>query len=266
MPIERNESEERWRLRLARASELLDLLPDVPGLDLYQATLQFQAGVSRRWQQPVTAALPLRDQIDVSRLNSEMPAILELSIAHGPPLLQSEAQKLKETSEEAFIPLLQAGLSSNSSSHDGVPAFFVRACLQPVAENLQLQLAKDAHYVGSVCPACGGLPQMAVLRPEGEGASRSLLCSFCLCEWSFRRVICPWCGEEDKERLPRYSSEEWTHVHIEACDTCKHYLKAVDLSVNGLAVPLVDEAALAVLDVWASERGYVKIIPNLIGF
>jgi FdhE protein len=107
---------------------------------------------------------------------------------------------------------------------------------------------------------------MAVLKPEGEGASRSLLCSFCLCEWPFRRVICPWCGEEDKERLPRYSSAEWNYVHVEACETCKHYLKAVDLSVNGLAIPLVDEAALAVLDVWATERGYVKIIPNLIGF
>ena len=266
MPIERNEYEERWRRRSARARELLELLPDVPGLDLYQATLQFQAGVSGRWQQPVAAALPLRDQIDVSRLNAEMPAILELSIAHGPPLLRSEAQKLGERGAAEFFPLLEAALSSNTSSLGGVPAFFVRACLQPVAENLQLQLTKDPHYIGSVCPACGGLPQMAVLEPEGEGARRSLLCSFCLCQWSFRRVICPWCGEEDKERLPRYSSEEWTHVHIEACDTCKHYLKAVDLSVNGLAVPIVDEAALAVLDVWASERGYVKIIPNLIGF
>lgn len=266
MLSERNEPEERWRFRLTRARELADLVPDAPGLDLYQATLEFQAGLASRWRQPVTAATPLRDQIDISALSSEMPAILELSIAHGPPLLQSEAQKLRERGEQAFIPLLQAGLSSKNSSLNGVPAFFVRACLQPVAENLQLQLAKDEHYIGSVCPACGGMPQMAVLKPEGEGASRLLLCSFCFCEWSFRRVICPWCGEEDKERLPRYSSEEWTYVHIEACDTCKHYLKAVDLSVNGLAVPLVDEAALAVLDVWAAGRGYVKITPNLIGF
>ena len=28
----------------------------------------------------------------------------------------------------------------------------------------------------------------------------------------------------------------------------------------------VDEAALAVLDVWASDHGYMKIIPNLLGF
>lgn len=266
MRSERNEPAERWRLRLTRARELMDLVPDAAGLDLYRTTLQFQASLSRRFRQPVAAALPLRDQIDVSLLSSEMPAIVELSIAHGPPLLQSEAQKLRETGEKEFIPLLQAALSLKSPSLDGVPAFFARACLQPVAENLQLQSTKDAHYLGDVCPVCGGLPQMAVLKPEGEGASRSLLCSFCLCEWSFRRVICPWCREDDKERLPRYSSEAWTYVHIEACDTCKHYLKAVDLSVNGLAVPLVDEAAHAVLDVWASERGYMKIIPNLIGF
>jgi len=31
-------------------------------------------------------------------------------------------------------------------------------------------------------------------------------------------------------------------------------------------VPLVDEAALVVLDVWASNRGYTKTIPNLVGF
>lgn len=266
MAIERNESEERWRRRLARAHELLDLVPNAPGLDLYQATLHFQAGLSRRWRPSVAVGVPLREQIDVSALSSEMPAILDVSTAHGPHLLQSAAQKLKAAGEEAFVPLLRDSLSLKNSSLDGALGFLARACLQPVAENLQLLLAQDTHYLGSVCPACGGLPQMAMLKPEGEGASRWLLCSFCLCEWPFRRVICPWCGEEDKERLPRYSADEWAHMHIEACDTCKHYLKAVDLSVNGLAVPLVDEAALAVLDVWATGRGYVKIIPNLIGF
>jgi len=43
-------------------------------------------------------------------------------------------------------------------------------------------------------------------------------------------------------------------------------LKVVDLKIDGLAVPLVDEAALAVLDVWASGLGYNKIIRNMIGF
>jgi hypothetical protein len=33
-----------------------------------------------------------------------------------------------------------------------------------------------------------------------------------------------------------------------------------------LAVPLVDEAAFSVLDVWATDRHYTKIVPNLMGF
>ena len=80
------------------------------------------------------------------------------------------------------------------------------------------------------------------------------------------RVACPWCDEKDKEKLPRYSAEECDYVHVEACDTCMRYLKAIDLSRNGLAIPLVDEAALAVLDVWATDRGYKKVIRNLVGF
>lgn len=38
------------------------------------------------------------------------------------------------------------------------------------------------------------------------------------------------------------------------------------MTVDGLAVPLVDEAAFSVLDVWAGDRGYKKIVPNLLGF
>ena len=53
---------------------------------------------------------------------------------------------------------------------------------------------------------------------------------------------------------------------VEACDNCQRYFKAVDMTIDGLAVPLVDEAALAVLDVWASGLGYTKIIRNMIGF
>jgi FdhE protein len=85
-------------------------------------------------------------------------------------------------------------------------------------------------------------------------------------EWLFRRVVCPWCGEEDKEKLPRYSAEECSHVYVSACDVCKRYLKSVDMTIEGRAEPLVDEVALAALDVWVSERGYQKIIPNLMGF
>src|ERR1700678_2238786 len=39
------------------------------------------------------------------------------------------------------------------------------------------------------------------LRGEGDGGKRSLICSLCATEWQYRRIKCPNCGEEDKEKL-----------------------------------------------------------------
>lgn len=117
----------------------------------------------------------------------------------------------------------------------------------------------------STCPFCGEKPLAAVLRPEGDGGKRFLLCSHCLTEWEFRRLLCPNCGEENHRKLPVYDVEEYPHIRIEACDTCRVYLKAIDLTRNGLAVPEVDELASVAVDLWAKEKGYTKLQPNLFG-
>jgi FdhE protein len=117
----------------------------------------------------------------------------------------------------------------------------------------------------NLCPRCGEKPVAAVLRPEGEGAKRSLLCGVCLQEWDFRRVLCPNCGEEDTAKLPVFGAQEFPQVRIEACDTCKCYLKAIDLTKDGHAVPEVDELAALALDLWAVEKGYHKLQQNLFG-
>ncbi|HKQ53166.1 MAG TPA: formate dehydrogenase accessory protein FdhE, partial [Pyrinomonadaceae bacterium] len=83
--------------------------------------------------------------------------------------------------------------------------------------------------------------------------------------WLFRRVLCANCGEEGPAKLGYFHSPEFDHVRVEACDTCKHYIKGVDLTRLGLAVPLVDEVAAAPLDLWAREHGYTKIELNLVG-
>ena len=60
-------------------------------------------------------------------------------------------------------------------------------------------------------------------------------------------------------------AEGMPHVRIEACRTCRHYLKSVDLRVVGLAVPLVEDLATVELDLWAAEQGLEKIVPNVLG-
>jgi formate dehydrogenase maturation protein FdhE len=77
--------------------------------------------------------------------------------------------------------------------------------------------------------------------------------------------VCANCGEENPIKIGYYHSPEYDHVRVEACDTCKYYIKAVDLTKYGLAVPLIDEVAAAPLDLWIRERGYTKIEMNLLG-
>jgi len=261
------DSRKRWAARLLRVRELAGLhKPIASALHFYHLVLQFQAEISSQSARVINPQVPLRAQIDVAAVVSDLPALLSLSSQHGPESLREAAHQWNSSGEQARIQAVQLALDPARPISAGPEDFFTRACLQPVAENLQLQLAEDTYTGYNVCPACAGLPQMAVLQPEGDAAGRWLLCSFCLRQWAFRRLICPWCREEDKEKLPRFSSEEWPAVHVEACDTCRRYLKAIDLTIDGLAVPLIDETAFSVLDVWTADRGYSKIVPNLIGF
>ena len=259
--------DQRWESRLLRIRELEHQHKAIaPTLQFYSRILEFQADVSLRFTCVANPDAPLRAQIGVAAVAAEMATLLSLAASCGPQLVRDAASQWKSSGAAKWHEAIESALVPNSLPVAATDDFFTRACLQPVAENLQLQLSEHSYTGSHVCPACAGLPQLAVLHPEGDAAGRWLLCSFCLREWPFRRLICPWCREEDKEKLPRYSSADWPAIHIEACDTCRRYLKTIDMTVDGLAVPLIDETALSVLDVWAADRGYTKIVPSLMGF
>ncbi len=191
-----------------------------------------------------------------------------------PPLAEFGAEYLQsvEAQQELLVASWEAGEDPISdlivTSLAG--RFYARVLLQPYAEHLALRgrgsLAGTADdSTVAICPFCSGRPVAGVLRGEGDGAKRWLLCSLCSTEWPFRRVLCPNCNEPDKDLLPIYTASDFEHVRVEACDRCKTYIKTVDLTRDGRAVPLVDELATVALNIWADEHGYAKLEPNLLG-
>lgn len=220
----------RWQRRIERAEELAREYPvSAELLHFYRDIARFQSTVT---QSPAENLEPL----------------LALIRRTAPDPL-AQAAHLPVTWNTVLL------------SADPMHAFFARVLLQAFAPRV------DAVPPGvqPLCPVCGEKPVAAVLRPEGDGGKRFLLCSRCFTEWEFRRLLCPHCGEEDKEKLPVYTAAEFPHVRVEACDTCRVYLKSIDLTKNGLAVPEVDELASIALDLWAAERGYTKLQSNLFG-
>jgi FdhE protein len=261
-----------WGKRIARATDLAAQHPGtVEVLAFYRRILEFQKTLydelSARPASAVNRGPAFRQQLEVDTALQQLPALLALVEKNGPSKLAKQAADIGQTSPERQRQMLHDFLLAPEEDETAADSFFARVLFQPQAECLAVNpAAKLAGFSGSVCPVCDGKLQVAVLRPEGNGAKRSLVCSFCATEWDFFRVVCPVCGEEDHPRLPRYAAEGDSVVRVEACDTCKYYLKVVDLTVDGLAVPLVDEIATLPLDLWAAEQGYRKICCNLMGF
>jgi FdhE protein len=73
------------------------------------------------------------------------------------------------------------------------------------------------------------------------------------------------CGEDRFELLAVFASDRIPQVRIDACESCRYYIKTVDMTKDGLAVPVVDELAAISLDVWAADEQYRKRVPNLLG-
>ncbi len=259
-----------WGKRIQRAIELAERHPSCAEvLVFYQHILGFQkalySDISLRPVPTLSLDGPFREQLDIDTAALRLPALLSLVQKKGPSKLAQEAANISSYSSEQQREMLSSFLQAADKDNADASFFYARVLFQPCAEALAATHAPQG-FGGLVCPVCSARPQVAVLRPEGDGGKRFLVCSFCITEWEFRRILCPMCGEEDNAKLPRYTAEGISAVRVEACDTCHHYLKGVDMTVDGHAVPLVDEVATAPLDVWAIEHGFNKISLNLMGF
>jgi FdhE protein len=249
-----------WDRRIARASELLQNPSSVAELlKFYQRLVRFQ--------KHVYGSVASSTDHDVSSLVPHFAGLFALVKEAGSPDLKTAAAMLEQSSPEDRQELLTAVWQHEVESHElsAESIFFANALLQPFAEYLAEKNISATENSPPLCPFCGSKPQLAVLRPEGDGARRFLLCSLCGTEWFFRRVLCPNCAEENKEHLPVFVAQEFDYVRVDACDTCHTYIKSIDLSKNGNAVPVVDELATVSLNLWAQEHNYKKAQPNLFG-
>jgi FdhE protein len=264
-----------WARRIARARTLAaDRPPAASILSFYAGLASCQRTIGTGASAPRREVSSFDQALDLDAASRAVPTLLKWLEKEAPDPLAAQAAEAASLDTASWRDLMARVVSADADHElnelDG-PAlgFIVEAVLQPFAEAAANQLPletrlREADGRVNRCPACGGPPAIGVLREEGHGARRTLACSLCFTEWPYHRVVCPSCNETRFDALPIYTAEGLEQVRIDACDSCHVYLKTIDLTKDALAEPLVDDLATVSLDLWARERGYRRVRPNLL--
>lgn len=148
----------------------------------------------------------------------------------------------------------EEGSSGLGPTVDALLANALAPSLERAAELATPHIPLDLWHRG-YCPACGGWPDMA--RWDEEAMTYTLLCERCRTRWEAGLAGCIFCGESDPELFGYYSSEDDSY-RVTVCDSCGHYLKAINAAHDAGDEPLLEAERLLTpgLDLVAIQAGY----------
>jgi FdhE protein len=267
---------DKWDARIRRASQLAAEFPfAAEGLKFYERLTGYQKSLYSEIESACGTAKvrrlggTLRGEFDAFLLLPRFDAFLAMIEKNAPAPLAQATSALRIRGSGQWQEILRRFWESDAgAAAEMAPEDFLisQIFFQPYAEYLaDYSEWTLPHGTPNVCPLCGGKPLVGVLRVEGDGAKRLLTCFLCATEWDYRRLVCPSCGEEDVKKLAVYQAKEFPAVRVEACDTCRGYIKTVDLTKDGHAIPAVDELATIPLNLWAAEHDFQKLQTNVLG-
>lgn len=129
------------------------------------------------------------------------------------------------------------------------------------ADKVKHKVDQESWLKGS-CPVCGSYP--AIERLMRDDGKRMLRCSLCGTEWHFKRIMCPFCSNEDQNSLRFFVVEEETPTEksafrVDVCDKCKIYIKTLDerkLPESEKPDLYLENLNTIYLDILAQKDGY----------
>jgi formate dehydrogenase maturation protein FdhE len=136
-----------------------------------------------------------------------------------------------------------------------------QAVLELYAEKLKSKVDQE-NWLKGICPVCGNLPALGKLRKED--GKRILWCAWCGTEWHYKRIMCPFCGNEDHNSLRFFLVEgdppaDKAAFRVDVCDKCKRYIKTLDerkFPHRDILNLRMENSNTLYLDVLARKDGY----------
>lgn len=163
----------------------------------------------------------------------------------SPSVLRERARKIFESRNPIIVSEPAGNVAAIAAG------FALMPYLQMACEEVMPRIVQSLWQRG-YCPVCGGKPAFAALAKDS--GARSLLCSRCSGIWGYGRTGCPFCEETAVQTY--YPSDDRIY-RLYVCDSCRCYLKTIDLrEIDRDACLPVENIVTVSLDIAAREKGY----------
>ena len=226
-------------------------------------------------EKKLVGGLPLVDlssgDFDLTEPQKYFLALLEIAEKRAPGETNEIANKIKE-GEVDFKEMildsfaaLQDDVSDEAENTDDAEDdvfdlvdMFLEESLRPAMEKVVEKYGKivtESGWSEGYCPICGKEPKIGEIKEEEE--MRFLFCNQCGFEWHFRRIQCPFCGNDEQQALAYFTIEGDERYRVDVCNVCKRYIKMVDFRKSKEEANLdVEDIATLHLDMLANDEGY----------
>lgn len=243
---------------------LFELLAQVEAS--FRPPLEATEGAASRLARGIPAIAPEAFVAEEQELDSAWQGVCELVAGYRPDL-SPELETVRAWVQTRDNALLQAArfylrgelplLAGEVSLDVELLSVLLNNALHPFLHcyaRAVLPLLNGISWARPYCPVCGGEPDFACLaKPHG---ARWLLCSRCDCQWSFRRIACPFCGG-DRPGLVQYIPSADGALRLYLYDCCGRYLKTLDRRelIDGRSLA-VERILTGLADLAAQQAGY----------
>ena len=113
----------------------------------------------------------------------------------------------------------------------------------------------EYHWREPFCPVCGSSPAMA--KVDEQNKSKVLWCRRCTTTWNFKDKVCPFCLNDDINKMEFIFVSNRKPYRIDACKKCNSYLKTVDSLI------LSDDINFSVINI---ATYYLDLVSKYFGY
>jgi FdhE protein len=128
--------------------------------------------------------------------------------------------------------------------------------LEPLKKEA-IALLLEVPWRRGYCPVCGHMPAMGQLIRTKRGRERELICGCCKMKWTYRRIGCPSCGNDNVKTLKLIEFAEVPDMRLDTCEECKGYIKTY-INEGNEQVILADWSTLH-LDIVGKNNGFQRV-------